>query len=84
MKWLFVAISPLHREMKRAIENVQAETKKKKLDNNESKIPQLNEDVIGIILRHVVRKQKIHIAKKSVIIRNHFNELSDTIHRHRL
>ena len=75
VKWLFVAISPLHRDMKRAIENIQAETKKKKLDNNQSKIPQLNEDVIGIILRHVVRKQKIHIAKKFAIIKDHFKRL---------
>ena len=51
--------------MKRPNDKTQIETwsqtKKEKLE--ESEIPQLNEDVLGIILRHVIRKHQNHVQK---------------------
>ena len=40
-----------------------SQTKKEKLNNKKRKIPQLNEDVLGIILKHVVKKQRKHILE---------------------
>ena len=40
-----------------------SQTKKQKLDNENRKIPQLNEDVLGIILKHVVEKQQFYVHK---------------------
>ena len=47
-------------------------TKKEKFDYENRKIPQLNEDVLGIILKHVVRKEKVKIFDSMLTIRNHF------------
>ena len=49
------------------------QTKKRKLDIEERKIPQLNEYVLGVILKHVVRKQQIHARK---ILRTQLSHLS--------
>ena len=40
-----------------------SQTKKEKLANEARKIPQLNEDVLGIILDHVVDKQQRRILR---------------------
>ena len=49
-----------------------SQTKKEKLDNQNSKIPHLNEAILGIILRHVVRKEQNEILECLYVIRNHF------------
>ena len=38
-----------------------SQTKKLKLDNENPKIPELSEDILGIILKHVVAKEQDHI-----------------------
>ena len=40
-----------------------SQTKKEKLDNKKRKVPQLNEDILGIILKYVVKKQRKHILE---------------------
>ena len=64
--------------MKRSTKNVevQSSTKKDKVDNEKSKIPQLNEDVIGIILRHVIQKHQNYVSKKFEVIAQHFNDIA--------
>ena len=44
---------------------------KEKLDKGKPKIPRLNEDVIGIILKHVVEKQQRHILDTIECMREH-------------
>ena len=67
--------------MKRAKEKVELksliQTKKEKLDCEECKIPQLNEDVMGIILRLVVQKQQKHVVRNVEVIGNHFSDPYD-------
>ena len=48
-----------------------SQTKKEKLDKEKTKIPQLNEDVLGIILKHVVKKERRHIIQTLNIILQH-------------
>ena len=38
-----------------------SQTKKLKLDSENPKIPELSEDILGIILKHVVAKEQDHI-----------------------
>ena len=49
-----------------------SQTKKEKLDGQSQKLPQLNEDILGIILKHVVRMEQERIWATHEIIRNHF------------
>ena len=52
-----------------------SQTKKRKLDIEETNIPQLNEDVLGVILKHVVRKHQIHARKIVNVIVDHHKPL---------
>ena len=50
-----------------------SQAKKQKLDNEKRKIPQLNEDVLGIILKHVVKKQQKHVLDIIAVIEDHLD-----------
>ena len=50
-----------------------SQTKKEKLDNQKPKVPQLNEDVLGIILKYVVQKQQKYMVETYKIIRKHLD-----------
>ena len=50
-----------------------SQTRKEKHDHQKPKVPQLNEDVMGIILKHVMRKEKKYMMETYWIIQNHFN-----------
>ena len=47
-------------------------TKKEKLASQKPKIPRLNEDILGIILDHVVRKEQRNIIEAVSEIEDHF------------
>ena len=49
-----------------------SQTKKEKLENQNSKIPRLNEDILGIILDHVIRKEQRNIIEAVFDIEQHF------------
>ena len=51
-----------------------SQAKKEKLDKVESKVPHLNEDVLGIILKHVVQNQKAYVLETIDIIEDHVGE----------
>ena len=60
-----------------------SQTKKEKAGILDRKIPQLNEDVLGIILKHVVQKEQREIMKSFEVIRKHFYwflESDDKLH----
>ena len=48
-----------------------SQPKKEKLDKIESKVPQLNEDVLGIILKHVLEKHHDHVLNTVGVIEDH-------------
>ena len=48
-----------------------SQAKKEKLDKVESKVPQLNEDVLGIILKHVIKKHQVHLLETIGVIEDH-------------
>ena len=49
-----------------------SQTKKENLERDQEKIPQLNEDVMGIILKHVFRMETNEILKSFEIIKEHY------------
>ena len=48
-----------------------SQTKNEKLEKEKPKIPQLNEDVFGIILKYAVEKQQRHVMDTIDIMREH-------------
>ena len=48
-----------------------SQAKKEKLEKQ--KVPQLNNDVLGIILKHVIKKQKKHIMDTVAVIENYLD-----------
>ena len=52
-----------------------SQAKKEKLDNEKPKIPQLNEDVFRIILKHVIKKQRKHVLKAFIILDDEMEDL---------
>ena len=51
-----------------------SQTKKEKLEKENEKIPQLNEDVLGIILKHVVRMETNEVLKSFEVIKEHYSQ----------
>ena len=49
-----------------------SQTKKEKLESQKPKIPRLNEDILGIILDHVIRKEQRKIKEAVFDIEEHF------------
>ena len=52
-----------------------SQTRKEKAGNLNRKIPKLNEDVLGIILKHVVLEEQNQIMKRFRVIQKHFDLL---------
>ena len=52
-----------------------SQTRKEKHDNEKPKIPQLNEDVLGIILKHTIEKQQEYVLNTYEIIEDHLKIL---------
>ena len=49
-----------------------SQTRKENLEKENRKVPRLNEDIFGIILKHVVRKEQENIMDRHCLIRDHF------------
>ena len=49
-----------------------SQTRKEKHDHQKRKVPQLNEDVLGIILQHVMRKEQEYVSETNSIVLDHF------------
>lgn len=52
-----------------------SQAKKEKLDKEKPKVPQLNEDVFRIILKHVIKKQRKHVITNFIILDDEMEDL---------